>query len=760
MIRKTTEALEYHAGGRPGKLEVRATKPTVTQHDLSLAYTPGVAEPCLEIDADPNAAFDYTNKGNLVAVVSNGTAVLGLGNIGALAGKPVMEGKGVLFKRFADVDVFDIEVDSTDADEVIRFCEMLAPTVGGINLEDIKAPECFIIEAELKRRLSIPVFHDDQHGTAIIAGAALLNALELTGRKLADTTIVVSGAGAAGIATSRFFVHLGASKENLVLVDSKGVVGRDRLDGLPPHKAEFATGRDCRTLEEAMEGADVFIGVSIADTVTPVMVKSMAADPIIFAMANPDPEIPYEQAREARPDAIVATGRSDYPNQVNNVLGFPFIFRGALDVRATGITEGMKVAAARALADLAKEPVLDSVLRAYNLETLSFGPEYLIPKPFDPRALVYVASAVAEAAIADGVALRPFDDADEYRSQLQSRFAPFHRILEGMRSRARANPSRIVYPHGDDSRILRAARMVADEGLASPVILGRIDAIEEIAGSEIGMSLEGIEVIDPQTADGTVRDRYRQRLFELRSRKGLTMHDADRALRNPDMYAAMMLEMGDADAVLGGLTTYYPDTLRPALQVLPLEPDRSVVSAAYVLITGGRTFLLADCAVNPNPTAAQMAEIAVATARLARREFDLDPRVALISYSNFGSARGEEPNIVRQAVRLCRELEPDLKVDGEMQADTAVSARLLSDRYPFNQLGKPANVLVFPTLTAANAAYKLLHRLGGAEVVGPILTGLSKSVHVLQRDVDVRDIVNLTAIAVSDSVEKAKQAHG
>ncbi len=752
--RPFSEALTYHEEGRPGKVEIRVTKPTATQHDLSLAYTPGVAEPCLEIHAQPEEVFRYTNRGNLVAVVSNGSAVLGLGNIGPLAGKPVMEGKAVLFKKFADIDVFDIEIDSADPQDVIRFCELLQPTFGGINLEDIKAPECFEIEQTLKERLDIPVFHDDQHGTAIIAAAGLLNALELTHRAIEDTTLVMSGAGAAGIATARFLLHLGARRDNIVMCDSKGVIRPERE--LPAYKAEFATERDCRTLEEALVGADAFVGVSAGGIVTPEMVRSMADRPIVFALANPDPEIPYDEAKAARPDAIVATGRSDYPNQVNNVLGFPFIFRGALDVRAHSINEDMKVAAARALAELAHLPVPDAVLKAYGLDHLAFGPDYVIPKAFDPRALAEVAPAVAEAATAEGVAALPLADIDDYRESLRSLFRASYGLIHGVATRAREHPMRIVYPHGADVRIVRAARRVVDELIAAPVVLGDEERIRHIA-ADFQLDLSGVEVLDPGRAEH-LHERYTDALFELRQRKGMTREDARRIMTDPDYFAALMLQLGDADAVLGGLTTYYPATLRPALQLLPLEPGRTIVSALYVIVVNGRPYVFADCAVNVTPDAEQLAEIGLSAAATARDEFDMEPRVAFVSYSNFGSARGPEPDRVQKAVRICHQRAPDLPLDGEVQADTAVMPELLNRRYPFNRIGGEANVLVFPNLTAANAAYKLLAQLGGAEVIGPILTGLSKSVHVLQRDAEVGDIVNLTAVAVLDAQRKAAVA--
>lgn len=747
-----SEALEYHSKGRPGKIEVRPTKPTATQSDLGLAYTPGVAEPCLEIADDPEEVFRYTAKGNLVAVVSNGTAVLGLGNIGPLAGKPVMEGKGVLFKRFADIDVFDIEVDSEDPEEVIRFCELLAPTVGGINLEDIKAPECFLIEDTLKERLDIPVFHDDQHGTAIIAGAGFLNALDLTDRSIEDTTVVFNGAGAAGTACARFFIRLGVRPENILMCDSRGVIYEGRKEGMTGHKAEFARPTEKRTLAEALEGADCFVGVSVADVVTPEMVRTMADRPIIFALANPNPEIRYEVAKEARPDAIVATGRSDYPNQVNNVLGFPFIFRGALDVRAKAISESMKVAAAHALADLTRQPVPDAVLKAYNLDHLSFGPDYIIPKPFDPRVLWHVAPAVAQTAIEEGLARKPFGSVDDYREQLQQRFQATYGLTHTVTTKAQERPMRVVYPHGADVRIIRAARRVIDERIAEPILLGNPDKITSLAESR-DIELEGVQIFDPHAEPETC-SRYAEIYFDLRGRKGVTPTDARRAILDPDLYAAMMLHQGDADAVLGGLTTSYPTTIRPALQVLPLAQGRSIVSAVYVVIMQGRPYFLADCAVNILPEASQLAEIAISTADLAHDMFDVSPRVALLSYSNFGSASGEEPERVRAAVEIAWQRRPDLPLDGEMHARTSVDEDLLQRLHGFNRLGGPANVLVFPNLAAGNAAYQLLWRIAGAQVIGPILTGFSRSVHVLQRDAEVGDIVNLTAIAVLDAQTK------
>ncbi|MCI0425532.1 MAG: NADP-dependent malic enzyme, partial [Actinobacteria bacterium] len=654
-----SEALDYHERPRPGKVEIRSTKPTATQSDLSLAYTPGVAEPCLVIAGEPDAAFRYTNRGNLVAVVSNGTAVLGLGNIGALAGKPVMEGKAVLFKRFADIDVFDLEIDATDPDDVIRFCEMLAPTVGGINLEDIKAPECFYIEETLRQRLDIPVFHDDQHGTAIIGGAAFINALEITGRDVADTRVVVAGAGAAGVASARFLVELGVDPGNITMTDSRGVLhtGRDDLNAV---KMEWARDTPARTVEDAMVGADAFIGVSVAGTVTKEMVRSMAADPIVFALANPDPEIGYDDAKAARDDVIMATGRSDFPNQVNNVLGFPFIFRGALDVRARAVSEGMKVAAAHALANLAREPVPDSVLRAYDLERLAFGPEYLIPKPFDPRVLWTVAPAVAAAAMQEKLARAPIEDFDVYKAQLQTRFRASHALINAITNRAMAQPKRVAYPHADDVRIIRAARRVADEGIARPILLGTAPVIEELA-ENYGISLDGMDVADPRSP-GSEASRYALVLEELRRNRGMSLQDAQRLVTDSNMYACLMVREGAADAVLGGLSTFYPETIRPALQVLKVEEGRTIVSAVYLVVVRGQPFFFTDCAVNIEPTATQLAEIALAATHTAQTVFDREPRVGFISYSDFGSAGGDEPARVRRAVELFRQARPDIPV--------------------------------------------------------------------------------------------------
>jgi malate dehydrogenase (oxaloacetate-decarboxylating)(NADP+) len=747
---KFREALDYHRKGRPGKTQIQPTKPTSTQSDLSLAYSPGVAGPCLEIADNPDEVFKYTNRGNLVAVISNGTAVLGLGNIGPAASKPVMEGKAVLFKRFADIDVFDLELASENAEEIIRTCQLLEPTFGGINLEDIKAPDSFIIEETLRETMGIPVFHDDQHGTAIIAGAGLLNACDLTGKDISKIKLVVNGAGAAGIATAKFVLELGVSPENVLMCDSRGVIYKGR-GGLNKYKEQFAIETADRSLADAMKGADAFIGVSVKDAVTQDMVKSMAKDCIVFALANPDPEIPYEKVKEVRPDAIVATGRTDYPNQVNNVLGFPYIFRGALDVHATTVTESMKVAAAKAIAELATHPVPDSVLHAYSLSSLEYGKEYIIPKPFDARVLGIVAPAVALAATEAGVARRPLESVHQYQDELQERFEARHGAMRSITVRAQKSPQKIVFPQGPDSRILRAARRLVDENIAQPIVLGKPSKIEA-ALAELKMPPDGIEIVDPRLRNER-RQTYADAYLAKRCRRGITASDAKNDLSDPYVFAAVMLDQGDAGSLIGGLTTYYPKTLRPVLQVIPMEEGRTTVSAVYILLISGKPYFLADCAVNPNPNAEQLSEIALSAAKVAR-DFDVTPRVAMVSYSNFGSAPGEETARIRKAVERCRAQDPSLRIDGEMQADTAVTGELLSIRHPFNHLDGAANVLVFPNLTAANAAYKLLHRLGGAEVIGPILTGPSKSVHVAQRDAEVNDIVNLAAIAVLDAQRK------
>jgi len=749
------EALGYHERSRPGKIEVVVTKPCATQRDLSMAYTPGVAEPVRAIARHPDDAYRYTAKGNLVAVISDGTAVLGLGDVGALASKPVMEGKGVLFKRFADIDVFDLEIDATDPDEFIRVVKALEPTFGGINLEDIKAPECFYIEERLRSIMSIPVFHDDQHGTAIISGAALLNALELVGKAIDQIKVVISGAGASGIACGEFWISLGVRRENILMVDSKGVIYEGRTEGMNPYKARFARPTSCRTLAEAMEGADVFLGLSTAGLVTPDMVRSMADRPIIFALANPDPEISYEEAKAARPDAIVATGRSDYPNQVNNVLGFPFIFRGALDVRARAINEPMKIAACRALAALAREDVPDSVLRAYGLDTLHFGPEYLIPKPLDPRVLTWVAPAVAQAAMESGVA-RLHIDIEEYRESLARRMGKGRELRRSILVKAARDPKRVVFSEGEEPKIIRAAAILRDEGIAHPILVGREETVRSRM-EQLGLRQDGIEIVWPTTHP--CLGAYVQRLYELRQRRGVTLREAEELVRQPNYFGVLMVEAGDADAFVAGLTYHYPDVLRPALQVIrPIEGVHRV-AGCYVMIVRDQVYFFTDATVNIEPSAEDLAEIAILTADRAR-SLGIEPRIAMLSFSNFGSTRHPLAEKVRTAVELVRRRRPDLIVDGEMQADTAVVPEILQESYPFSTLAPHggANVLVFPDLEAANVAYKLLARLGGAEAIGPILMGSEHPVHVLQRGDDVEDIVAIAAVAVIDAQEAARRA--
>ena len=738
------EALAYHSEGRRGKIEVVPTKPTLTQRDLSLAYTPGVAVPVRKIAEDPDLAYEYTAKGNLVAVISNGTAILGLGDRGALASKPVMEGKGVLFKRFADIDVFDLELDTRDPDLVIQVVEALAPTFGGINLEDIKAPECFYIEETLKQRLDIPVFHDDQHGTAIISGAALLNACELTGRRLEDLKVVISGAGASAIACAEFYVRLGVRREHIIMVDSRGVIYAGRQENMNEYKARFAAQTEARTLAEALEGADLFLGLSVGNIVTGEMIQAMAPNPIIFALANPDPEIPYEVALEARPDAIVATGRSDYPNQVNNVLGFPFIFRGALDVRARAINDEMKVAAAKALAALAREDVPDSVLSAYGLKSLKFGRDYIIPKPLDPRVLLWVAPAVAEAAMRTGVA-RITIDLDAYRERLEARLGKGWELMRYIINKAKADPKRIVFAEGEEAKILRAAAQIEEEGFGQVILLGREEVIRERL-QELGLDYTP-QVITPGASE--YDERYAEALYEMRQRRGVTRSLAAQLIRQPNYFGAMMVQLGDADAFISGLTYSYPEVLRPALQVVHTQEGVRRVAGLYIMIIRDRVFFFTDATVNIDPSAEELAEIAILAADLAR-EFDIEPRIAMLSFSNFGSTRHPFAEKVQRAVAIVRERRPDLCVDGEMQADTAVVPEIIDERYPFSRV-RDANVLVFPDLEAANVAYKLLQRLGGAEAIGPILMGMGRPVHVLQTGDEVKDIVRIAAMAVVDA---------
>jgi malate dehydrogenase (oxaloacetate-decarboxylating)(NADP+) len=749
MITKQ-EALDYHSVGRKGKIEVCATKPCITQKDLSLAYTPGVAVPCLEIEKNPMDAYEYTAKGNLVAVVTNGTAVLGLGNIGALAGKPVMEGKGVLFKTFADIDVFDIEVDTLDPDEVIKVCKLLEPTFGGINLEDIKAPECFYIEETLKKALNIPVFHDDQHGTAIISGAGLLNALELQKKDIDKVRVVLNGAGASGIAVATFYVNLGIKRENITMCDSKGVIYKGREQGMNPYKEKFARDTKMRTLADAMKGADVFMGVSVKDMVSKEMVASMNERPIIFAMANPDPEITYEDARSVRSDLIMGTGRSDYPNQVNNVLGFPFIFRGALDVMSTDINEKMKVAASHALAALAKEDVPDSVIRAYGNKSFRFGPDYIIPKPLDPRVLIWEASAVAKAAMETGAAKVKID-IEEYRRQLEARLGKSREVMRFFIEKAKAQPKRIVFPEGNEVKILRACQNICDEGIAKPILLGNKEEIEKKVEELQLHCLADVEIVDPENFPKF--DEYAEEYLNLRGRKGVTRSEARDIMKKHTYFGAMMVRKGAADGLISGLTMHYPETIRPALEIVKMKPEFSKICGLYMMIFKDDVMFFADTTVNINPTKEELAEIAINTAETVRK-FGIEPKIAMLSFSNFGSTKHDITWKVKKAVEIVKEKHPDLIIDGEMQANTAVNPEILTGTYPFSKLKEKANVLIFPDLNSGNIAYKLMDELGGATAVGPILMGMNKSVHALQRGDSVDKIVNLAAIAVMDAQEQ------
>jgi malate dehydrogenase (oxaloacetate-decarboxylating)(NADP+) len=750
---KRQDALDYHARGRPGKIAVVPTKPLTNQRDLSLAYSPGVAEPCLEIKNDPDLAYTYTAKGNLVAVVTNGTAVLGLGNIGAIAGKPVMEGKGNLFKQFADIDVFDIEVGSENPDDVVKFCQLLEPTVGGINLEDIRAPDCFYIEETLRRTMKIPVFHDDQHGTAIISGAALLNAVEIVGKDLAEIRVVFSGAGAAAISTAEHYIRLGVKREHILMCDRQGVIYKGRKGDVDPYKARFQAETSARNVADALVGADVFVGLSAAGAVTGEMIAKMAPRPIVFALANPMPEILPDEVRAVRDDAIIATGRSDYPNQVNNVLGFPFIFRGALDVRATEINEEMKMAATRALALLAKQDVPDSVAALYGLREVQFGPEYLIPFPFDHRVLLWVAPAVAWAAVASGAA-NEFVELDAYRERLEARLGRARGVMRGIINRASTSPKRVVYPEGEEPKIIRAAQIAVDEGMAVPVLLGNRAAIERTA-SQMNVSLEQIEIEDPSSSPR--REAYAHFMWAKRQRKGMSLEEARRRLYNGNYFGSCMVARGDADALLSGVNLHYPETIRPALEVIGAHPKSGLVSGMYMLVLEKHVVFCADTTVNIEPTAEQLAQIAYAASRVTRN-FGIEPRIAMLSFSNFGSVRHPEAEKVARAVQLLRQRDPSLIVDGEMQADTALDPEILQRDYPFSALKSQANVLIFPNLSAGNIAYKLLDHLGGATAIGPILVGMSRPVHVLERGADVQDIVNMTAIAVVDAQGRTQQA--
>jgi malate dehydrogenase (oxaloacetate-decarboxylating)(NADP+) len=742
------DALEYHRlKGMPGKVAIVPTKPMDTQRDLSLAYSPGVAEPVLEIEKHPDDAYEYTSKGNLVAVVSNGTAILGLGDRGALASKPVMEGKGVLFKKFADIDVFDIEVNSHDPAEIVKVVAAISPTFGGINLEDIKAPECFYIEEELKKMLDIPVFHDDQHGTAIISAAALANALELVGKKHEEIRIVISGAGASAISCAELAIRWGVQRENIMLCDSRGVVYKGRTEGMNKYKERFMVDTEARTLADALRGADVFYGLSVANEMTPEMVKSMADDPIVFAMANPDPEIRPELAKEARRDVIIATGRSDYPNQVNNVLGFPFIFRGALDVRAKAINEEMKLAASQALAALTKEDVPDSVLRAYGLDSLKFGREYILPTPLDPRVLLWEAPAVAEMGMKTGVARKQID-IEEYRQQLAYRQGRGEQVRYFFRNKARSSggTKRVVFAEGEEQKVIRAAYQIQEEGIATPILIGRRPVIEERLKS-LGIDFRP-EIVDFDTFDQF--EAYANAYYELRHRKGITKTNAALKVRDPNIVGALMVKIGDADAFVSGLTHEYPEVIRPSLQIHHTARGVRRAAGVYIMIVEDRVYLFTDATVNIEPTAEDLVEIACLAADFAKR-LEIEPRVAFLSFSNFGSTPHPLSDKVRRAVELTKARRPDLPVDGEMQADTAVVASIIENRYPFSAV-KDANVLVFPSLESANIAYKLLARLGKAKAIGPILLGTGAPVHVLQTGDDVNAIVQIASVAVMDAM--------
>ena len=751
------QALEYHSKGRPGKIEVVPTKNAKTQRDLSLAYSPGVAEPCKEIAANKENVYKYTAKGNLVAVISNGTAVLGLGDIGPEAGKPVMEGKGVLFKIFADIDVFDIEIDEKDPEKFVQIVKALEPTFGGINLEDIKAPECFYIEKKLKETMSIPVMHDDQHGTAIISAAALLNALEVQKKKIDKVKYVVNGAGAAAMACVQLYVALGAKFENFTMFDRKGVIHKGRTD-LDELKSKFANAKNAMTLEQAMKDADVFIGLSAGNVVSKEMVKSMAKNPIVFAMANPDPEISWEDATEVRKDLIMATGRSDYPNQVNNVLGFPYIFRGALDVRATQINEEMKLAAVKALAALAKTPVPDIVNLAYNEKTISFGPNYIIPKPVDPRLLSTVSPAVARAAMESGVAQHPITDWETYTSELETRLGIDNHVMRAIGNKARRDPRRIVFAEADNVKVLKAAAVAFEEGIAYPILLGDENRIKTIAATN-GIELDGLPILDPRS-DSTEekRNQYSEIFFRKRSRRGFNAYESKKVMRDRNYFGCMMVECGDADAMISGLTKNYPDTIRPALQIIGTEDGVNKIAGMYVMMTKRGPLFLADTTVNFNPTAEELAEITLLVAKEVRH-FNIIPRIAMLSYSNFGSSNSPEARLVSEARAIVKRKMPQLIVDGEMQANVAFNKQLLKENYPFSELvDKDVNTLIFPNLASGNITYNILKELGGADAIGPVLLGLKKPVHILQLGSSVRSIVNMALVAVVDAQIKCKNS--
>ncbi len=746
------DALDYHSQGRPGKIEVIPTKPHSTQRDLSLAYSPGVAEPCLEIEKNPEDVYKYTAKGNLVAVISNGTAVLGLGNIGALASKPVMEGKGLLFKIFADIDVFDIEVDATDIDLFVQTVKAISPTFGGINLEDIKAPECFEIERRLKEELNIPLMHDDQHGTAIISSAALLNACEVARKKIDKVKIVVNGAGASAISCAKLYIAVGAKKENIIMLDSKGVLSIYRDDVTDEQKKFFCTtDKKAKTLEDAMKDADVFVGLSKGNIVNEKMIQSMAKRPIVFALANPDPEIPYDLAMAARKDIIMATGRSDHPNQVNNVLGFPFIFRGALDVRATQINEAMKLAAVYAIAQLAKEPVPETVNLAYNLKNLTFGPEYIIPKPIDPRLIYTVAPAVAKAAMESGVAQHAITNWEGYEQELINRLGLDNKLIRNITNKAKQNPKRVVFAEADHYKILKAAQQVADEGIAKPILLGDEAKIRKLIADN-KLELGDIPIIDTRSAsEEERRNTFGDIFFQKRKRRGFTLFEARKIMRERNHFGSMMVETGAADAMISGLTRKYSDPIKPALQIIGVQDGAKRVAGMYIINTKHGPYFFADCTMNVDPTAQEIVDIAVLTANTVK-QFNIIPRIALLSYSNFGSAEGEIPNKMREATEILHKDYPGMIVDGEMQANFALNNDLLKEQFPFSDLvDKKVNTLIFPTLAAGNIAYKLIQEMGEAEAIGPILIGMKKPVHILQLGSSVREIVNMVTIAVVDA---------
>ncbi|MCD8740494.1 NADP-dependent malic enzyme [Mucilaginibacter roseus] len=751
------DALDYHAKGRPGKIQVVPTKPTNSQRDLTMAYSPGVAEPCLRIADNTEDVYKYTAKGNLVAVISNGTAVLGLGNIGPEASKPVMEGKGLLFKIYADIDVFDLELNAKSVDDFVNIVKALEPTFGGVNLEDISAPTCFEIERRLKAEMNIPVMHDDQHGTAIISGAALMNACQIQGKKLDKIKMVVNGAGAAAISCSKMYLSLGVKKENLVMFDINGLLTPDRTD-LDDIRLEFATNRtDIKTLAEAMKGADVFVGLSAGNVVTPDMLKAMAKNPIVFAMANPEPEINYDLAVAARKDIIMATGRSDFPNQVNNVLGFPYIFRGALDVRATAINEEMKIAAVHAIAEMAKKPVPEEVNLAYNLTNLKFGKDYIIPKPMDQRLITEVSAAVAKAAIESGVARAVITDWDAYAEELRNRLGGNDKVLRNLTSKAKQNPKRVVFAEADTYKILRAAQIVKDDGVAQPILLGNAEKIKQIIRDN-DLDLDDVQIIDPREGKCERFEEYAQYLYKKRQRRGITLLEARKAITDRNYYGACMVQFGEADALISGLTKNYATTIKPALQIIGIMDGVNRVAGMYLMITPKGPVFFGDTTVNVDPTVEELVDITVLIERTVR-QFSVEPRVALLSYSNFGSNDGDVPEKSRKAVKMLHQRYPDMIVDGDVQANFALNANLLADNFPFSTLnGKPANTLIFPNLESGNIAYKLLQELGGAEAVGPILLGMKKPVHVLQLGSSVREIVNMITIAVIDAQEKEKTA--